>query len=178
MYLCSGISCFVCGEIENMHSNELCENCFKKQAGHLNEYREINKITEKIYLGSYQGARNKEKLLEYGISHILICGNRLSPLYPEMFTYCILNMEDTNEQEIISHLKRGLDFIKSADKIFIHCVAGVSRSPTVVLGYLIRNRRMCLEEALKYIKSKRYEASPNPNFLRQLKEFELCTNRA
>ena len=172
MYLCSDYSCMFCGEIENLVNEEVCENCFKTQSSNNNESSEINQITDKIFLGSYYGARNKYKLKSLGITHILICGNRLAPLYPEDFSYCILNIEDSYDQELLIYLNKAFEFIDSSEKIFIHCVAGVSRSPSIVIGYLIYNAKLEFEEAFRLVKSKRYMSTPNKNFIKQLKDFE------
>ena len=37
-------------------------------------YPSISKITDKIFLGNEDGGRDKEKLKELGITHILVCG--------------------------------------------------------------------------------------------------------
>ena len=58
-------------------------------------------------------------------------------------------------------------------KVLVHCYAGLSRSVTVIVAYLMQNERMLLDEALRFVKHKRPYAQPNPGFLKQLVEFEL-----
>ena len=43
----------------------------------------------------------------------------------------------------------------STKKIYIHCKAGVGRTPTVYAGYLLRYKDFSAEEALKYVKKVR-----------------------
>jgi protein-tyrosine phosphatase len=54
----------------------------------------------------------------------------------------------------------------------VHCAAGVSRSATIVIAYLIMKKNMTCEEALKFARSKRPIIDPNPGFISQLIKFE------
>jgi protein-tyrosine phosphatase len=40
-------------------------------------------------------------------------------------------------------------------KVFVHCFAGISRSATCVIAFLIDQRYMNFEEALLFVKRKR-----------------------
>lgn len=67
-----------------------------------------------------------------------------------------------------------IDAIKSnaGGKILVHCRAGISRSATICIAYLIKTKRIRMEEAYDYVKSKRCLISPNFNFMAQLLAFE------
>ena len=56
--------------------------------------------------------------------------------------------------------------------IYIHCVMGISRSPSIVIGYLMYKKKMKYEEAYDFVKNKRNVISQNPGFQEQLKNFE------
>ena len=45
--------------------------------------------------------------------------------------------------------------VKNYDSVLIHCVAGISRSPTILAIYLAVKKEITLNEALMFIKSKR-----------------------
>ena len=45
--------------------------------------------------------------------------------------------------------------------VYVHCFAGVSRSATVVIAYMIKMEDMKYSKALKYVKSKRSVVCPN-----------------
>jgi dual specificity MAP kinase phosphatase len=59
----------------------------------------------------------------------------------------------------------------SGGKVLIHCYAGVSRSATITIAYLMQELGMPYSEAMKYVKSKRYFINPNDGFRRQLLAF-------
>lgn len=66
----------------------------------------------------------------------------------------------------------------SYSQILVHCIAGVSRSVSIVLAYLIRDKGMSYEQAYQCVKSRRSivspyftQISPNDGFIRQLKQY-------
>lgn len=62
-----------------------------------------------------------------------------------------------------------------AGRVFVHCSAAVSRSPTVVAGYLLTRKNVPLKDALGRLVRARPAICPNPGFLAQLKDLELRT---
>jgi len=59
-----------------------------------------------------------------------------------------------------------------AGAVLVHCAAGVSRSATVVIAYLVQHAGMSLREAALAVKSQRPIAYPNAGFWRTLFAFE------
>jgi len=57
-------------------------------------------------------------------------------------------------------------------RVLVHCRAGVSRSVTICLAYLMFTARIRLEAAFEHVRSKRSMISPSLNFMRQLEAFE------
>lgn len=68
-----------------------------------------------------------------------------------------------------------IEFIDEAiekGNILVHCLAGVSRSPTIVAAYLMYKKKLRYKEALAIIKQTRPFVNPNPGFIEQLKLFK------
>lgn len=62
-----------------------------------------------------------------------------------------------------------IDEIKSkGGSVFVHCHAGISRSATVCIAYLMQKKHMSLSDAYKFVQSKRPIISPNLGFMGQL----------
>ena len=56
--------------------------------------------------------------------------------------------------------------------VLVHCYAGVSRSASVVIAYLMNQHGMSLKDAYQYVKNKRYFIKPNEGFRKQLVQFQ------
>ena len=56
--------------------------------------------------------------------------------------------------------------------VLVHCMAGISRSVTITIAYLMKFHRMSMQRAYQYLKDMRPAISPNLNFMGQLIEFE------
>ena len=134
-----------------------------------------SKITEHIYQGNFEAAKNKEFLLFAGISHILVAG-RLEKYYPKDFNYKSFDIDDIYSENILKHFEEGYEFIddciNQGGKILIHCAAGISRSSSFTLCYLIRKNQMEYKKAYELLVKGRPIACPNPGFQEQLFEWE------
>ena len=134
---------------------------------------EIDQITETIFLGNIDAAFNKKKLKQLGIKKVLTVMSAFGNHYsPHEFIHKSIDVDDDFRTNIICHFKECILFIEGKDKIFVHCAAGMSRSPTIVIAYIMWKRKLRLNEAIKFVKEKRSIISPNDNFMNQLKIFE------
>ena len=134
---------------------------------------DIDQITETIYLGNIDAAFNKKKLKQLGIKKVLTVMSAFGNHYsPHEFIHKSIDVDDDFRTNIICHFKECILFIEGKDKIFVHCAAGMSRSPTIVIAYIMWKKKLRLNEAIKFVKEKRSIISPNDNFMNQLKIFE------
>ena len=60
--------------------------------------------------------------------------------------------------------------------VFVHCHAGISRSATISISYIMKTMNVGLTRAYDFVKQKRPCISPNLNFMGQLLEFEKKLN--
>jgi len=76
-------------------------------------------------------------------------------------------------ENLLLHLDEGVDFIRAAVAakgiILVHCNAGMSRSASFVIAYLIRELGYSFEDALVFSRSKREKIFPNTGFQKQLR---------
>jgi len=56
-------------------------------------------------------------------------------------------------------------------RVFIHCNAGISRSPTIVIAYVMKHLKIDFDHAFKLVKETRSTIKPNAGFLLQLKAY-------
>lgn len=134
---------------------------------------DINKITDTIYLGNMDAAFNIKKLKNLGIRKVLTVMSAFGNHYPEnTFIHKTIDITDDYNSNIIRYFKDCLLFIDGYDKVFVHCAAGMSRSPTVVIAYLMWKQKLSLNNAINFVKNKRPEISPNLSFMRQLQLFQ------
>jgi len=91
--------------------------------------------------------------------------------------HAVVAINDAPSESILDHLEDALTFLddclaKPAGAVLVHCAAGVSRSVSVVVAYLITRRKMKLEDALDKVKALRPIAFPNRGFMQQLAELD------
>jgi hypothetical protein len=151
--------------------------------------------TASIFIGSVVDSQSFEVLQMQGITHILNvayeCDFYESVLKGNIVTKKI-PLRDTAEQDLLSIIDEAYNFIneciQGGGKILIHCFAGVSRSVSVVIGYLIMReiRKSTLlnfssinnqnntiyKKIYKRVSSIRQESMPNFGFCCQLMELE------
>jgi protein-tyrosine phosphatase len=58
-------------------------------------------------------------------------------------------------------------------RVLVHCRAGISRSSTVTLAYMVKHQQMPLADAFHTLTSRRSFAFPNPGFWRVLIDWEI-----
>ena len=56
--------------------------------------------------------------------------------------------------------------------VLVHCLAGISRSVTVTVAYLMYHSRLTLNDAYDFVKKCKPNISPNFNFMGQLLDYE------
>ncbi len=56
--------------------------------------------------------------------------------------------------------------------VLVHCAAGVSRSASTVIAYIMKKRGWGFNETFNYVKKRRPIICPNYGFQRQLNQYE------
>ena len=133
----------------------------------------IDHIIDNIYLGDFRTADNIDILKEHNITHIINCAFNLPNKFPEQITYKRLDLRDEPDQPIIEKLEEAYQFIKeNKDKnIFVHCVFGKSRSASVVIFYIMKEKKLNFKEAKEFVKNIRKIVEPNSGFEMELNRY-------
>ena len=147
------------------------------------KFSEINPIctdsteTNVIFLGTLKAATNVDILRLLNIKSVLtLMGNcPFSYSQYDYITHKIISIYDIEEIDITAVFNEAFSFIEENLKhgsILIHCQAGISRSPSVLIGYLMWNMKIGFKEAFEIVRKGRKIILPNRGFVKQLKNYE------
>ncbi|NWH37147.1 DUS1 phosphatase, partial [Chloropsis hardwickii] len=129
-----------------------------------------------LYLGSAYHASRKDMLDALGITALINVSANCPNHFEGHYQYKSIPVEDNHKADISSWFNEAIDFIDSVKnqggRVFVHCQAGISRSATICLAYLMRTNRVKLDEAFEFVKQRRSIISPNFSFMGQLLQFE------
>jgi protein-tyrosine phosphatase len=124
----------------------------------------VNEIIPNLYLTSYYGA-TRENVIKKGVTLVVNSAQELPKQNFPGVEYIKLILEDVPSAIIHIHFDRIADKIdehlKRGGRVMVHCVCGISRSTTLVIGYLIKYKGMTLNDALDLCSSKRPIVRPN-----------------
>ncbi|XP_004645204.1 dual specificity protein phosphatase 9 [Octodon degus] len=135
-------------------------------------------ILPNLYLGTARDSANLESLAKLGIRYILNVTPNLPNLFEKNgdFHYKQIPISDHWSQNLSQFFPEAITFIDEALSqncgVLVHCLAGVSRSVTVTVAYLMQKLHLSLNDAYDLVKRKKSNISPNFNFMGQLLDFE------
>jgi dual specificity phosphatase 12 len=124
-----------------------------------------------LYIGNYEAASNVELLRKYKIRAVLTASIETGLKYAEevihfhevssaflLDCFEIIQAHDKENYDIIQHFEKAYDFIDRHRKytsVLVHCFAGISRSASLIIAYLMKKYNLSFEKALWKLKSKR-----------------------
>lgn len=129
-----------------------------------------------LYLGSALHASKKEVLDTIGISALLNVSADCPNHFEGTYQYKCIPVQDNHKEDISCWFLDAIEFIDSvrdsSGRVLVHCQAGISRSATICLAYLMKRKRVRLDEAFEFVRRRRSIISPNFSFMGQLLQFE------
>jgi hypothetical protein len=150
-------------------------------------------IDDRLFISNIDCALNTQILQDNHIKFVVDCTQDM-PNDQQMRLYSRLGiksfhvkLQDSSDFEIRPHFDAIFKFIDDtslnrgndeqvvqdiADRVLVHCIAGVSRSAAVVIGYLI-HRGKSLREAALEVRAARRCAYPNSGFFKALLDYEF-----
>lgn len=133
-------------------------------------------IEQGVYIGSFLSEQNQKALTQAGVTHVLQVADGMQPSHLDHFKYKTIHAQDIPSEDLVSHFSQCFPFMDEAVSqgggVLVHCVAGVSRSATVIIGYMMWKHKIGYDEAFKRIHGVRPWVMPNEGFKLQLAEFE------
>ncbi|KAK8377959.1 hypothetical protein O3P69_018696 [Scylla paramamosain] len=169
---------------------ELCEDSSKKGTPLTTQSQPCmpvanigpTRILPFLYLGSQNDANNKQLLQGYNILYELnVSISCPKPDFVQESHFMRIPVNDNFSEKLLPYFNDAFNFIDKVREgggcVLVHCLAGVSRSATVAIAYVMKHLSLPFEEAYMYVKSRRPTISPNINFVGQLAELDRQLRR-
>nr|XP_003422426.1 dual specificity protein phosphatase 8 [Loxodonta africana] len=137
----------------------------------------LTRILPHLYLGSQKDVLNKDLMTQNGISYVLNASNSCpKPDFICESHFMRIPVNDNYCEKLLPWLDKSIEFIDKAKlsscQVIVHCLAGISRSATIAIAYIMKTMGMSSDDAYRFVKDRRPSISPNFNFLGQLLEYE------
>ncbi|KAK7895583.1 hypothetical protein WMY93_020908 [Mugilogobius chulae] len=140
-----------------------CSSCGTPQHDQAVRWRSFPSCTSAALFTSSK----KELLDSIGISRWLNVSADCPNHFEGAYQYKCIPVEDNTRRTSAADSVRD-----SSGRVLVHCQAGISRSATICLAYLMKRKRVRLDEAFEFVRRRRSIISPNFSFMGQLLQFE------
>ncbi|MEM8608936.1 MAG: dual specificity protein phosphatase [Myxococcota bacterium] len=143
--------------------------------------RFFTQIADDLYLGARPDEGRVKELKAAGVTHVVSClgeSDREDMAFLQReFEHLFLGVHDGMHEDIASEFSRFFDFAEATAerkqaKLYVHCEVGVSRSATLVTALLMKTERLSFLDAVRHVRSKRFQVLPNIGFASQLQQLE------
>ena len=154
---------------------------------------DATQILPGLWVGSLASVKNGNLLLKAGITHVITCLSYSEVAernleIPESIQWTIVPVEDEVTDTIFPHIETVVNTIgnvhrenerarSTRGRVLIHCMGGISRSPSLAAAYVIWRLRLRWVAAVAYVRERRPCADPNPRFLKDLETFDRAVFR-
>lgn len=132
----------------------------------------MSEIIPGLYLGGMDDAFNPALTTNTTVINMAI----EVPQTPYANRYLYLPAKDTSSEKINKYFNYAIENIdnelKQGHRVLVHCFAGISRSATIVIAYLMKTKKWPFLKAYEFVKAKRPVIDPNLGFIYQLHSYD------
>lgn len=134
----------------------------------------VSRVIDSVYICGAHALPGAVKALRPGL--VINAAPELPPPPEDYVPRHYVPLLDTPNSDMYPFMELVADLIHEVvtrnEVVLVHCVAGVSRSVTLCLAYLVKWQKMTLCEAYHHMKLRRPQIRPNTGFFKQLIKFE------
>jgi protein-tyrosine phosphatase len=131
-------------------------------------------IKNKLYLGDMFDANDTDTIKNRNISSIICVAEGLKIINPlpnvTVYTY---KFTDDYNCNISLYFDEIGEIIKKENRVLVNCAAGVSRSATIVIAYIMKYYKLDLKTVFLLVRKRRNQICPNKKFMECLLEYEF-----
>lgn len=146
---------------------------------------EIDFIINNLYLGGcWLPLHSPKTLIEKKITHIVSVGNEFINIKHDFECNSLnINIDDVAESAItlrdkLDEIHEQIHNARKLGNVFVHCNCGVSRSPTIIISYLMGRLNYSLFDAFYLVKKRRDIIQPNLEFMKMLINYEISLGKS
>lgn len=143
--------------------------------------RDINEVVPGLFISGMLPACEESLIRERGITRVIRCGEKddfIAYGHHKDVEYMDIVIEDSLQAHFTQELlDKCVEFISCDAKTLVHCWAGVSRSATIVVAWLIACRGMGVREARLHTKAARAVIAPNKTFMKDLVKYHCIVSK-
>ncbi|XP_030016616.1 dual specificity phosphatase 28-like [Sphaeramia orbicularis] len=136
---------------------------------------QLCQVTNALFISNARSACS-EQLIQQEAVTLCINVSKQQPFPSSAIIKLQVPVYDDPNEDLLSHFDRCADAIHKeagrGGRSVVYCKNGRSRSATICIAYLMKHRKLTLNDALQKVKTARHVIDPNPGFMDQLRKYE------
>lgn len=141
---------------------------------HMGPHTNWSRVYPGLYLGNLQGLTDPALMTHISaiVSIVPMTEEILAAINVAGYDHMYIPISDSRSTPIAPYFEPAYAFIQShlarGEAVYVHCFAGISRSASLVLYWLMRTHGLTPPEALLALRQRRPVVNPNDGFLAAL----------